>query len=103
MTRLLAFMVAVIVGCSSNVQTVGERLARELPSLYPKQVTAVAFENAPPLDPPTLFVDLAPSMDASAQLAFLCNELQPRVQAVGGGIDVTVSYGWHSDDCRNSN
>jgi hypothetical protein len=101
MARLLLtlFTCSVLIGCAANVQSAGEKLASDLPLLYPDQIEALEFENNPPLDPATLFIDLHPSMEGDAQLRFLCDEIRPRVVAAGGGIDVTVSYGWHSSDC----
>jgi len=104
MRRLVAFVTCLLlVGCSTgasvDVQAAGDRLASELPTLYPGRVVAVSFENAPPLDPPTLFIDLDPAMDSEAQLRLLCDEINPRVKAAGADIDVTVTFGWHSDDC----
>jgi hypothetical protein len=91
-------MAFVLAGCS-NAQEVGDRLAQELPQAYPGQIRAIAFENNPPIDPPTLFIDLAPSMDPDQQLRFLCDEVVPRVRATNTAIAVTVSYGWYDDDC----
>jgi hypothetical protein len=69
-------------------------------SKYPQEIVAVAFENVPPVDPPTIFVDLDPSMDPAAQLRFLCDQLWPVVRQVDPGIGVTVSYGWWAEDCE---
>jgi hypothetical protein len=51
------------------------------------------------MDPATLFIDLAPSMDPDQQLRFLCDEVTPRVKAAKAAIAVTVSYGWTDEDC----
>ena len=82
-------------------QAAGERLARELPSLYPAQITAISFENSPPLDPPALFIDLAASMGPQEQLDFLCDEIWPRIRGTDEDISATVSYGWWDTDCPN--
>jgi hypothetical protein len=96
----IAMVATLSVTACSNPQAAGDRLVRELPELYPQQVVAVAFENTPPLDPPTLFIDLSPSMSPDEQLRFLCDELVPRIKATGTSIPATVSYGWWSDDCE---
>ena len=92
-------MAATMAACS-NPQAAGDRLLRELPSAYPSQITGIGFENNPPMDPPTLFIDLAPTTDPTAQLRFLCDEVMPRVNVASSRIAVTVSYGWSDEDCR---
>jgi hypothetical protein len=90
----------VIAGCS-DPQAAGDSLVRDLPLVYASQITGIEFENHPPLDPPTLFIDLAPSMTPDQQLRFLCDELMVRVKATGSNIAVTTyPYGWNDDDCR---
>jgi hypothetical protein len=59
----------------------------------------IGFEFAPPLDPATLFIDLDPSMNPEGQRRFLCDQIKPRVEAAGGGIDATVSFGWSIGEC----
>jgi hypothetical protein len=87
-------------GCSQGAQSRGDRLTVDLKAAYPDQIVAIGFEFAPPLDPAMLFIDLAPSMNPEAQRRFLCDEIRPRVEAAGGGIDATVSYGWYmSEEC----
>ena len=94
--------VALVVASCQDHQAAGDQLANELPGLYPEQITAIAFENNPPMDPPTLFVDLAPTMDAQDQLEFLCTELAPRIRSVDRGISATVSSGWWLEDCPDT-
>jgi hypothetical protein len=89
---------AVLLGCT-NPQAAGDRLVQELPKAYPEQILAVSFENNPPMDPATLFIDLAPSIDPDQQLRFLCDEIMPRVLATKAAVGVTVSYGWWDTDC----
>jgi hypothetical protein len=71
LARLIAVVIAAaaMAGCS-NLQAAGDQLLRELPAAYPSQIAGIGFENYPPMDPPTLFIDLASSMDATAQLRF---------------------------------
>jgi hypothetical protein len=87
-------------GSPSSDQVVGDGLVEELARVYPDQITAIAFENAPPLDPPTLFVDLAQSMTPDQQLRFICQELRPRVRAVSSSISIASGpWGWWDSDC----
>jgi hypothetical protein len=51
--------VLAIGGCG-GVQERGNRLARELPAAFPEQISAVSFENAPPLAAPTLVIQTRP-------------------------------------------
>jgi hypothetical protein len=90
-----------LVGCQSatDVHAAGQRLAQSLPSELPGRIVAIDFEYNPPLDPPTLFIDLQADMTPEAQLALLCDEIAPRVRATNSDIDATVSYGWHIEDC----
>ena len=88
-----------IVGCSDS-QAAGDKLVQDLSQVYPDQITAIEFENQPPLDPPTLFIDLATSMTPDQQLRFVCDEVIPRVRAASGSIGVSSGpYGWNDDDC----
>jgi hypothetical protein len=89
---------ATLLACT-NPQAAGDRLVQELPRAYPEQISAVSFENNPLMDPATLFIDVAPSMDPDQQLHFLCDEIMPRVSATKAAIGVTVSYGWWDTDC----
>jgi hypothetical protein len=89
-----------LAGCT-DPQGPGDRLSRELPQVYPSQITAIQFENSPPLDPPTLFIDLVPSMTPDQQLRFVCDEVLPRVRAASDSIAVASGpYGWNDDDCE---
>ena len=78
-----------LVGCA-DPGAAGDRLVRDLPQAYPSQIVAIQFENNPPLDPPTLFVDLAPSMTPDQQLRFICDQVMDRVRALSGAIAVTT-------------
>jgi hypothetical protein len=90
-------LLAALGGCTDR-QAVGDELVRALASSYPGQITAISFENHPPLDPPTLFIDLAESMTDEAKLHFICDVVVPRVDAAGGHI--AVASFWTDDDCR---
>jgi len=102
--RTVAVLLLALAGlgaCSQGAQARGDRLTVDLKAAYPDQIAAVGFEFAPPLDPPMLFIDLDPSMSPEAQRQFLCDEIKPRVEAAGGGIDATVTHGWYmSEECR---
>lgn len=77
-----------------------EQLVSELDGAYPDEIVAIDYENALPIDPPTLFIDVSPSMSPGAELRFLCDKVKPRVDAVDARIDATTSYGYYSsDDC----
>lgn len=100
----LAFIlltVVAIAGCnSSDVQARGDRLATDLQEAFPDKISAISFENAPPLDPPTLFIDVDPPMEPDDEKAFLCEAIKGQIDAAGGGIDATTSYGWSiGTDC----
>jgi hypothetical protein len=101
--RVCSLLLALVVsGCglaATDHDAAGRRLEAELIATYPDEVVAVSFENRPPLDPPTLFIDLDPGMDPDAQLRFLCDQLWPHVRSVDAAIGVTVSYGWWAEDC----
>jgi hypothetical protein len=76
-------------------------LTAQLREAFPNQIAAISFENAPPLDPPTIFVDMAPGTSPEDELTFLCSLVRPQVNAIDSRIDVTTTYGYHSqDDCR---
>ncbi len=98
--RILACLglLALLVGCA-NHQSAGDRLVRELAQTYPDQIASIAFENNPPLDPPTLFIDVKSSMSPDQQLRFLCDSVLPRIRSLDPQIAATVSYGWWTDDC----
>jgi len=98
--RILACLglLAFLVGCT-NHQAAGDRLVRELAQSYPDQISSIAFENSPPLDPPALFIEMNSSMSPDEQLRFLCDKVLPRIKSVDAQIAATVSYGWWTDDC----
>jgi hypothetical protein len=87
-----------LAGCQTDHQAAGDRLVRDLSAKYPGQINAIEFKYAPPLDPPTLYIDLDASMDPQAQRRFLCEVLVPDMSVVDRDIAATVSYGWWSDD-----
>jgi hypothetical protein len=68
-----------------------ERLVAELDAAYPEEVAAIDYENAPPLDPATLFIDVQRSMSHEAELTFICEQINPRVDAVDSRIDISSS------------
>lgn len=75
-------------------------LANELQASFPAEINSVSFENAPPLDPPTLFIDMAPGMSPADELTFLCSSIGPEVAAVDARIDATTTYGYYlQTDC----
>jgi hypothetical protein len=98
--RLLTLAACLLVSaCGVGVEEAGRRLERDLPAEYPHEVRSVAFEHSA-LDPPALFITLAPAMNPDEQLDFLCSKLVPRIKATGAAISATVNYGWWDDDCR---
>jgi hypothetical protein len=98
--RLLTLAACLLVsGCGVHVDEAGRRLERELPAEYPNEVLSVGFEHSA-LDPPALFITLAPTMNPDEQLDFLCSKLVPRIKATGAAISTTVNYGWWDNDCR---
>lgn len=77
-----------------------ERLKQDLASSFPAQIKSVAYENAPPLDPPTLFIDMQPNISTDDELAFLCDLVGPKVNAVNVDIEATTTYGYYlRTDC----
>ena len=71
-----------LAGCQTDHQAAGDRLVRDLSAKYPGQINAIEFKYAPPLDPPTLYIDLDASMDPQAQRRFLCEVLVPDMSVV---------------------
>ncbi len=69
------------------------KLVVDLRASFPDQIDAIDFENAPPLDPPTIFIDLDQGLDATTLLRLLCDDIKPRVVAVDRSIDVFAD-GW---------
>jgi hypothetical protein len=75
-------------------------LADQLETSFPALVASVSYEYAPPLDPPTLFIDMAPGVSTGAELSFLCANVGPLVDAVDDRIDATTTYGYYlRTDC----
>jgi hypothetical protein len=105
MTRLPLTLLTLlfIAGCGAgNVQERGNLLVTELEAAFPDRIAAVTFEYNF-LDPPQLFVDIGPAMEPEEERRFLCDELRPRIQAVGGDIDATTTYGWYlSEECPST-
>lgn len=80
-----------------------DNLTRELQETFPSQIASVVYENAPPLDPPTLFIDIAPGISPQDELDFLCNSVKPRVDAVNVAIEATTTYGYYlGTDCSSA-
>ena len=98
-----AFAFAIVVGgCLGSAPdpgAAGEQLAKDLPAAFPSQIVGTEFENNPPLDPPTLFIDVSGAMSPDEQLRFLCEEIVPAIDRTGASIPATVSYGWSTEDC----
>jgi hypothetical protein len=77
-------------------------LADQLEAAFPADIVSVAFENAPPLDPPTLFIDMTPGKSPADELRFLCSSVRPQVDAVDSRIEATTTYGYYlRTDCEN--
>jgi hypothetical protein len=66
-----ALRLPVLAGCYVGAEEAGRKLEHELPEQYPDQIEAASFEFAPPLDPPNIFIDFAPSMSLDEQQQFL--------------------------------
>lgn len=80
--RLLPMCIAlllILVGCrgGSSNQAVAA-LANGLGSTFPNQIAYVDWENAPPLDPPTILIDFEPGLSDAELLGLLCEEIKPR-------------------------
>jgi hypothetical protein len=89
---LLLLLAIALVGCRQpDVQAIGDRLAEQLKDDFQTQIVAIAFENSPPLDPPTLWIDLSPSLDLEAQRRFVCDVVWPRVTAEAGMSITTIT------------
>lgn len=75
-----------------------EQIVAELDAAYPDEIKTIDYENALPLDPPTIFIDVPRAMTLEAELAFICGQVKPRVDAVDSRIDIWSSSvgGW---DC----
>ena len=75
-------------------------LADQLEAAFPATIRSVSVENAPPLDPPTLFIDMAPGLSPAEELTFLCTSVGPQVDAVDRRIEATTTYGYYlRTDC----
>lgn len=74
-------------------------LTLDLQEAFQNEIIAISFENAPPLDPPTIFIDTSPSLTKEAELDWLCNLVGPRVDALDRGIDVETTQGSLRGDC----
>lgn len=102
--KLLVGLSFVLAACKAE-PTVPEMsaLANQLEAAYPAVVASVSFENAPPLDPPTLFIDVKPGTAPNAELSFLCAEVRPLVDAVDPRIEATTTYGYYlRTDCAGA-
>jgi len=74
-------------------------LVGDLRVAFPSQIAFIDFENALPLDPPTILIDFDQNLEPAIRLGLLCKEIGPRVLAVNPSIDVFAD-GWTlSEDC----
>lgn len=94
-----AFCCILISGCRDNVSAVGDRLVSELLRDYPSEIDAIHFENQPPLDPPTLWIDLAPSMQVAEQRRFVCEVILPKVTEANSAITTVTTVGIANEIC----
>jgi hypothetical protein len=93
-------LMLVLGGCRGVADEDLSRLVADIEGAFPNEIAAIDFENAPPLDPPTIFIDLWQDMNSTDQRRFLCDQVKPLVDAVDPNINVVVSWGWAaSDDC----
>ena len=76
-----------------------ERLVAELDAAYPDEIDAISYENALPLDPPALFIDLDRAMTVESEHAFICGDVRARVDAVDSRIVIFGSGITDPDDC----
>ena len=65
-----------------------ERLVAELDIAYPDEIKSIDYENAPPLDPAIIFIDVPRAMTHEAELAFICDQVKVRVDAADSRIDI---------------
>ena len=65
-----------------------QQLVDELDTAYPDGIEAIDFENALPLDPPAVFIDVNPAMTLEEERAFVCGQVRPRVDAVDERIEI---------------
>jgi hypothetical protein len=77
-------------------------LTRDLQEAFPDRITAISVKNAPPLDPPTIFVDTAPGMSRTEEVDWLCSLVKPRVDAIDNRIDVETTRGSLRTDCGST-
>jgi hypothetical protein len=98
--RILLLALVALAGCRAGpTDSAMEALTRELDEAFPNEIAAISFENAPPLDPPTIFVDTKPDITREETVAWLCVSVRPRVDAVDSRIDVFTTYGDLRIDC----
>lgn len=75
------------------------QLVRDLDAMYPNEIAEIDYENALPMDPPTLFIDVDRAMTRDAELRFICDQVKVKVDAVDRRIDVFSSGVTGSEDC----
>ena len=99
---LVALAIVVLAASSALILSSGQvgvsdsamsKLVEDLRTTFPDQIDAIDFENAPPLDPPTIFIDFDQGSDDTTLLRLLCDDVKPRVLAVDRSIDVFAD-GW---------
>jgi len=76
-----------------------ERLVAELDAAYPDEIEAIGYENALPLNPPALFIDLDRAMTVEIERAFICRDVRARVDVVDSRIVIFGSGITDPDDC----
>jgi hypothetical protein len=93
-------LLATLAGCRAGPsdQAVAA-LAVQLKEAFPNQIETTAWENAPPMDPPLIYVEFKAGQPDAELVALLCEEIKPRVIAVHPDIEVFAD-GWSlSENC----
>lgn len=100
MKTVLLVSIVALAGCrAAPTDAQMTALTQDLRQAFPSQIVAISFENAPPLDPPTIFIDTSPSQTREAEIDWLCNLVRPRVDAVDRRIEVESTQGSMRGDC----
>ena len=100
MKAVLMALVLTIAGCRAGPTDASmAELTRALKEQFPEVIVAISFENAPPLDPPTIFIDTDPALGRVDEVSWLCTLVKPRVDDLDATIEVESTNASLRTDC----